>query len=137
MVKPDPIVDSMMPPPDPKKVLLEMEHGVFDAILALSAAIEKGMINGFLVFPSTNGCGVELIFPPKPDAPEDAPNPSRKVESASPAGAIAMAGEIMNQMLMLENQNHGNHQDYVATKMRHRDLRTSLIIKASILPGKN
>lgn len=117
-----------MPKKDPKEVLTAMERGVFDALMALSAAMDKGILVGFLTFPSANGCGIELIFPPKPDANDDEPNPSRKLEAATPIAALSMAGKIMHQHLVLEHQNTMNHGDYIEKVQEHRRLRTSKII---------
>lgn len=126
------------PKRDPKAVLMAMERGVFDAVIALSAAMDKGFIVGFLTFPSANGCGLELIFPTKPDAPDDAPNPSRKIEAATPAAVLAMAGEIANQLIVIDYQNGGAHQDYMDMRANHRQVRTSVLaVPKLLLPGVN
>lgn len=114
-------------PQDPKAALTGMEQGVFDAVLALSASMEKGMLAGFLVAPSTRGTMVELIFPTAADAPEGAVNPSKKLEAATPAAAIAMAGEVMHRALVLNHQNHGDNQDYIDVVEGNRSLRKGII----------
>lgn len=126
-------------PKDPKEVLTSMERGVFDAVMALSAAMDKGILTAFLVAPSQGGTMVELILPAKEDAPEDAPNPSKKIEAATPAAVISMAGEIMNQMITLDHQNTAAHSDYISAKQEHRRLRAAspVIISPNLSPKRN
>lgn len=127
-----------LPNQDPKETLIAMERGVFDAVISLSAAMDKGILVGFLTFPSANGWGVELIFPTKGEAPEGTPNPSRKIEAATPAAALAMAGEIAHQMIVLDYQNGGSHQEYMDVRSNHRQIRTSIVaVPKLLLPGMN
>lgn len=131
--------------PDPKKksakeVLQEMEHGLFDAVLAITSAMKGGMIQGFLVGLADNGehqAFIELIFPAKPGAAEDEPNPSRVLTAQTPAGALAMAGEVLGQAMLLENQNALNYGDYIKQKRQNAELRTSMILKPGVAPGQS
>lgn len=126
------MVNIFTPPKSPKQLLAEMEHGLFDAVLALSMAMRAGMLQAFLVGRSDEDEAlIELIFPKKADAPEDEPNPTRTFTAATPAAALAMAGEMMSAAMMLEHQNSLNHGDFIKMKQQNAELRKAIIAMPS------
>ena len=120
--------------PDPKRQLQEMERGVFESVLALSAAIDQGVIVAFTCGRNEEGDAIcELICHKKPGSPEDEPNPSESFKSQSVIAAMAQAGETISRAMRLQSQKDGRYNDFFDKKDERNKLRKSVIA----LPGAN
>jgi hypothetical protein len=119
-----------------KRRLEETTAGTFEDVVALSAAIDSGLIVAFTVGAEDSGKALcEVIFPRKSGQNDDEPNPSRQVEAPTPIGALAKAGEIVRGMIQLEQQKTGKHSAYLDGVTERRNLRKSLIATPS--PSRN
>lgn len=113
----------------PKELLVETTSQTFEAIVALSYAIDVGMIVAFTVGADDDGKALcEVIFPRKADAAEDDPNPSRQMTGNTPISALASAGEVVRRMIELEHSNSANHNDFISAYIERRSLRKSILV---------
>jgi hypothetical protein len=123
------IIPSFTEPRDPKASLVEMTNQTFEATVALSYAIDQGIISAFVVASDDDGKALcEIIFPLKPDSEPDAPNPTRTVYAQTPISALAAAGENIHKMIELEHSNSANHNDFITAYIERRNLRKQIIV---------
>ncbi len=131
------MVSQKADPTKSRQQLADLEQKLFDGVLAISCALENGIVNGVLF-----GCGddhafVEIIFPPRAGSSPGEENPSKALKCATPVACVASAGAVLHELILREHsQGDGGFQGYLDTLQKHHSMRKQLILKPIIL-GQN